>query len=118
MLGKKFAGRAGKYPAKQKERKMDTKESADAHVISIEAGEPWPRDVYPYFEHWEGEIMKATTDMRPDEFGAFMRLIGYYWHHGKLPAKDDFHIVARLRGGISTGQDMVECTRYDIQVFG
>jgi len=68
---------------------MDTKESAEAQIISIEAGEPWPRHVFPYFEYWEGEIMKATTDMRPDEFGAFMRLIGYYWQ----PAKDDCHIV-------------------------
>jgi hypothetical protein len=84
-------------PGELENEKMSTKGSAEAQQLhSIEAGEPWARDAYPWLKYYAGEILKGTMDMENDEFGAFHRILIYYWQNGKLPADEDFCTVARF----------------------
>lgn len=63
----------------------------------IEIGQPWPRDPFPWFKAYTGDILKGTMDMAADEFRAFMLLLFYYWQWGKLPETDqESSIVARM----------------------
>ena len=68
---------------------MDTKENAEAQIISIEAGEPWPADAFSWFKFWGGEIVKGTMHMNNEQVAALMFLMVHYWEHGWVPEEEE-----------------------------
>jgi hypothetical protein len=74
---------------------MDTKESAEAQQLhSIEAGEPWPHDPFPYLKLYGGDIVKGTMHMSHEQGWALVLLMVHYWHHGSLPKEHE--VLARI----------------------
>jgi uncharacterized protein YdaU (DUF1376 family) len=61
---------------------------------SIEAGEPWPHDPYPYLRLYGGDIMKGTLHLSHLQGWALVLLIVHYWHHGSLPKEHE--VLARI----------------------
>lgn len=53
----------------------------------------------PFMKLYWNDLIASTVDMTCQEFGAYMRLLGYQWQHGFLPMND----VSRQRvTGVST----------------